>query len=146
MLSYRILAGLEELLHKGLVHHGNTLRSCRIGGRKRSPANDPLANCLEVIRTCPIEHSGHILSGIRRALPLDVDVEAPDIAVEWRVDGQADTLHTGQGVEPVFDLLIEALQLFRLVAGLQGIHADDNPVACLQAEILMLKFVEAFAQ
>ena len=80
-------------------------------------------------------------AGLRTAL--DKDAFAPVVAFEWRVERERDLLDSGEGTEVLIYLSIEGFQLLWLITGVVGTDMDDEPVFGFDAEVLVLKIVEA---
>src|SRR3984885_8463436 len=110
VLPNRLFTMLEEFLDKRLVDHCDARRCRSICGCKGASPKDLLADCFEVLRTRPIEKSICILSGIRRALTLDIRIEAPAVSTERRVECQSNMLHPRHRMKLVFYLLVQPLQ------------------------------------
>ena len=55
-------------------------------------------------------------------------------------------LHPWHRMKLIFYLLVQPLQLLRLVACLQRIHVDDHPGLRFQTQVLMLQLIQTLAQ
>src|SRR5262249_48218635 len=118
------IALAEELLDELLIYDGDGRRMQRILRREAAAHDHTCADGVKVLRSA--FHPRRTF--IQILLALNLDAGSPVVLLHWRVRGKADLDNARNGVEAVFDRLVERLDLGVLVAGRLWIDVRDVAV------------------
>src|SRR5262249_2809968 len=136
------IAVAEKLLDELLIDDGDGRRMQRVLRREAAPHDDTRPDGVEVLRGA--FHPGRTFVQVRLALNLDAG--SPVVLLHWRVGGEADFENAGNGVEAVFNGLVEWFNLCVLVTGRLWIDVDDVAVRGIQLHVDVLCLVEALRE
>ena len=124
----------EELFDELLVDDGDGRRMQRVLPREAAAHHHVRADGVEVLRGA--FHPGSTFIQVR--LALNLYARSPIVVLHWSVGGEADFENAGNGVEAVYDRLVEGLDFCVLVAGRLRIDMGDVAVPLrLRVESLM---------
>src|SRR5581483_245877 len=125
-MPYRV-AIAEELLHEFLIDDGDGRRIQRVLPGEAAPHDDSSADGIEVFRRAL--HPGCAFVKVR--LTLNLYARSPVVLFHWRIGCEADFENSGNGMEAIYDGLVERLDIGGLITGRLRVDMSDVAVGCI---------------
>ena len=145
MRAKRLFARFEESLHEGFVDYGDVLRRRGVLFGDRAPAQDGLAERLQIAGIYMVPGRANLLIHVGHAVSL-ADHDLAPVVLQWRVLRQSGAVDAGNVRQPVLQLAIHRIQLWLWVRREGRREADGDAVVGLVTEILMLQVGKAMRQ